>query len=406
MEGHVEEGFEALADELARQVGKGRGGAALCAYHRGRCVVDVWDGVRDGEGRPWQRDTICVSFSTTKGVVATALHMCRDRGVIDYDAPVARYWPEFAQAGKEAITVRDVLVHRAGLFDIRALIADAREMLDWEAMVAKVAAAPAAVVPQGATAYQALTWGWVIGELIRRVSGKSVSAFVRDEIAGPLELDGLYVGVPEEELPRAARLVRPAESGEPDKPKAVARARRRQRRRYAAVQRVLRAFGHPVDFDRGAAAIAPAGISTFDFSTDEVLRACIPAANGAFTARSLARMYQSLARGGELDGVRLVRPETLAQATHVEEALGFDQVTIFRMRWRLGYHRVATLRGVPKRAFGHFGWGGSGAWADPTRQLSMAFVTNVGAGTPIGDLRILRLNTVLLECLRRQRRAG
>lgn len=406
MDGLVEDGFEPLARELERQVAKRGGGAAVCAYHRGRCVVDIWDGVRDPEGTPWERDTLSVSFSTTKGVVATALHMCADRGLVDYDAPVVRYWPEFGQAGKDWITVRDVLVHRSGLFDIRGLIEDAREMLDWEGMIAKVAAAPAQAVPEGATAYQALTWGWVVGEIIRRASGKTVTAFVRDEIAGPLGLDGLYVGLPASELPRAARLIKrdSAASGEAGSPR-VQRARRRQRRAYATAQWLLRAFGHPVDFDRGAAAIAPAGISSFDFSSDEAMQACIPAANGTFTARSLARMYQALARGGQLDGVRLMRPETLARATVVHET-GFDQVIVFPMSWRLGWHRVSTLRGVPRRAFGHFGWGGSGAWADPTRQLSLGYINNIGSGTPIGDLRILRLNTILLECVRALRRAG
>ncbi|MBZ0235035.1 MAG: beta-lactamase family protein, partial [Deltaproteobacteria bacterium] len=181
--------------------------------------------------------------------------------------------------------------------------------------------------------------------------------------------------------------------------------RRRRQRLFRAAERALRLFGHPVDFQRAAAALAPKGISTFDFSCDDVLQACIPAANGLFTARSLARLYATLAAGGAIDGVRLVSPETVARATEIQ-CQGYDQVTIFRMRWRLGYHRVGSFRGVPARAFGHFGWGGSGAWGDPDSELALGFVVNTGSGTPIGDLRILRLNTVALACARRAGATG
>lgn len=401
--GEVSPGFEPVARQLEAQLARG-GGGAVTVYHRGRPVVDVWGGVRDEAGTPWQRDTMAVSYSTTKGVIATALHVLADRGQLDYDAPVARYWPEFARAGKAGITVRDVLAHRAGLFNIRDLIDDARRMLDWEHMVEALAAAAPAPVPAGATAYQALTWGYLVGELVRRVSGRPVPDFLAAELAAPLGLDGLYIGAPPGELARAARLIgSPARRPRTGQGEATfAAARRRRQRVFGAVERALRLIGHPVDFERAAAALAPRGISSFDFSSDEVLAACIPAANGLFTARSLARLYATLAAGGTLDGVRLLSPATVARATEIQSH-GYDQVTIFRMRWRLGYHRVGTLRGVPPRAFGHFGWGGSGAWADPDHQLALGFVVNTGRGTPIGDLRILRLGTAALAGARRAR---
>jgi CubicO group peptidase (beta-lactamase class C family) len=404
--GDVTPGFEPVARQLEAQLGQRRGGAALCVYHRGRCVVDIWGGIKDEDGASWQRDTMAVSYSTTKGVVSTALHILADRGELDYDAPVARYWPAFAQAGKGSITVRDVLAHRAGLFNIRAMIDDARRMIDWEHMVDALAAATPEPPPAGATAYQALTYGYVVGEIIRRISGKPVPRFLADEIAVPLGLDGLYIGAPASELHRAARLIgshaRRAPSARNDA--AFDAQRRRRQRLFSAAERALRLFGHPVDFERAAAALAPRGISTFDFSSDEVLQACIPAANGLFTARSLARLYATLAAGGTLDGVRLLSPATVARATEIQSQ-GFDQITVFRMRWRLGYHRVGSFRGVPPRAFGHFGWGGSGAWGDPDSQVSLGFVVNTGSGTPIGDLRILRLNTIALACARRARAA-
>lgn len=402
--GVVSRGFEPVRRQLETLLRKGPGGAAVCVYHRGRCVVDLWGGVKDESGAPWLRDTMCVSYSTTKGVITTALHVLADRGLLDYDAPVARYWPEFAQAGKGAITVRDVLTHRAGLFNIRDLIDDARRLLDWDHMVGALAAAAPSPVPPGATAYQALTYGFLVGELIRRISGKPVPAFVADELAAPLGLDGLYVGAPASELHRAARLIgSPARRARGPRDEAAFHAARRRRQRvFGAVERGLRLLGHPVDFDRAAAALAPHGISTFDFSSDEALAACIPAANGLFTARSLARLYAMLAAGGTLDGVRVLSPETVARATEVQ-ADGYDQVVVFKMRWRLGYHRVGTFRGVAPRAYGHFGWGGSGAWADPEHQLSLGFIVNTGSGTPIGDLRLLRLNTAAQACARRAR---
>jgi CubicO group peptidase (beta-lactamase class C family) len=401
LHGDVQRGFEPIAKELARQLGKTGGGAALTIYHQGRCVVDLWGGVRDESGAPWERDTMCVSYSTSKGVISTALHVLADRKLVDYDAPVARYWPEFAQAGKERITVRDVMSHRSGLFNIRDLIDDARRMLDWEHMVGALAAARPAAIPDGVTAYQALTYGFLVGELVRRVSGRDIRSVLADDVAAPLGLDGLFIGVPPAELHRAARLIgtvarQPKEARDAAR---TSRSRQRQARMFQAIERVLRLVGHPVDFDRAASALAPNGISSIDFSSDEVMSACIPAANGSFTARALARMYAALAGGGAVDGVRLLSPETVARASEIQSR-GYDQITVFKMYWRLGYHRVGSFRGVPRQAFGHFGWGGSGGWADPARNLSLGYVVNTGSGTPIGDLRILRLNTLLLQCAR------
>lgn len=408
--GFSEPEFRPLERLFARFLRSTPGGGSLCVYSAGRPVVDLWGGTRDESGAPWQRDTTCVAYSTTKGVVATALHMLVDRGLIDYDAPVAHYWPEFAQSGKAAVTVRQVLCHRAGLFDMRSLISDARQMLDWEYMVSALAMAAPKPPPGHSTTYHALTWGYLVGELIRRVSGRHVPEFVRTEIAEPLALDGLFVGGDRVDVTRAARLIgSPARRGtQPDEKTDAGAghgrraARTRQKFVWQGVQGVLRTLGHPIDLQRMRAALAPSGISRLDFSSDEVLRACIPAANGMFTARSLARLYATLAGGGQLDGVRLLSPETIARATEIQSR-GFDQVTIMSMRWRLGYHRIITLRGIPPRAFGHFGWGGSGAWADPARNLALGYVVNTGSGTPVGDLRITRLNTALLACVARRR---
>ncbi|MGE3669599.1 MAG: serine hydrolase domain-containing protein [Polyangiaceae bacterium] len=392
--------FVRVRDALWRQLKRTGGGAAVSVYYQGECVVDVWGGVRDETGRPWERDTLSVSFSTTKGVASTALHLLVDRGLVDYDAPVARYWPEFAQAGKTAITVRQLMSHQAGLYGLSELAERAEDLLDWELMVARLAAAAPAHRPGSHSAYHALTYGFLVGEIVRRVSGRPFSEFIRTELAEPLELDGLYIGAPDEALARAARLMRlPGGERAAVSQRLPAEVRRRQRAEKARrrervawlLERGLRAAGVPADLTQARRAFITPGIGRLDFSDPQVLRASIPAANGLFTARSLAKLYAALAGGGQLAGVRLISERTLRRATEVQTS-GSDRVVLFPMRWRLGYHFVGTSFGVPKRAFGHFGFGGSGAWADPTRNLSFAMVLNSGIGTPFGDLRTVWLS--------------
>ncbi|MBI4510233.1 MAG: beta-lactamase family protein [Deltaproteobacteria bacterium] len=398
LNGFIHPAYARLASALERQISRNGGGAAACVYQNGECVADVWGGVKDWAGNPWQRDTICPSFSTTKGVVATALHMLVDRGLLDYDDPVAKHWPEFAQAGKQGITVRQVLCHRAGLYNVRALVSDARQLLDWHYMVNALASAPAAPSVGDTTAYHGFTFGFLVGELVQRLAGKSLSQFLQEEIALPLGLDGLLVGTPSSEMPRVAELMRRRSRRRTRRSdRKRERAKRRRRRLGKLIELALRLGGIPADFKRSADALMPAGISHLDFSSEEVLRACIPAANGVFTARSLARLYACLAGGGALDGARLMSPGTILRAAEIQTT-GVDHIIMFPMMWRLGYHRVATFRGNIAHAFGHSGYGGSGAWADPERDLSFAMVVNSGAGTPFGDLRIVRLNALVLEC--------
>jgi CubicO group peptidase (beta-lactamase class C family) len=159
---------------------------------------------------------------------------------------------------------------------------------------------------------------------------------------------------------------------------------------------ITRAVGFDLDVESILDALAPRGITSFDFGCGDTLRGCIPSGNGLFTARSLARMYAALAEGGEIDGVRLLSRKTLARATEPQNFSGRRSVIPFDMRWRLGYHGVATTRGMPRRAFGHFGFGGSGAWAEPNRKLAVALIVNSGVGTPFGDLRIWRIGGAAL----------
>ena len=243
-------------------------------------------------------------------------------------------------------------------------------MLDWEYMTDVLARGEPSLPPGPRSAYHALTYGWLVGELVQRVSGQPLGALLDELLARPLGLDGLYVGVPED-----------ASRG--------SRASSRLARRRAPVRvRAASAAGSRASFaasrSRSTHATSsmrslPHGIREFDFSADATVRVPIPAANGHFTARSLARLYAALGAGGELDGTRILSAETLRRATRIE-ARSFDRVVPFPMHWRLGFHRAATTRGTLPQGFGHFGFGGSGAFCDPASGLAVALVLNSGVG--------------------------
>ncbi len=401
LDGSLHPDFVPVANALRRQIKRYDGGAAVCVYHRGRCVLDLWGGVRNRAGDPWCQDTMAPSFSTTKGVASTLVHIMVDRGKLDYDARIADYWPEFAQAGKEEITLRQVMTHQSGLYHIRQMIDHADRMLDWEYMVHAIEAAEPIHPPGERTGYHGLTYGFLVGEVLRRVTGMDFSQLVEHELAKPLELDGFYVGAPAEELGRAAELMWPraADVMRRVTPEGVT-ARWLGTTATVLDQTLRNALGMiGVDLDLGSLvdALAPRGISGFEFDSGETLRAAIPAGNGLFTARSLARMYATLAGGGILDGHRLISTETLARATQLQAPTGRHSVIPFDMRWRLGYHGIITTRGFPRNAFGHFGFGGSGAWADPSRELAVAMIVNCGMGTPFGDTRTARISGAALD---------
>ncbi len=399
MTGYSHDDFADVARTFRRQIQRTNGGAAVSVYHRGELVIDLWGGVRDIDApdgpAPWDRDTVAMCFSTTKGVVSTALHVLADRGEVAYDEPVATYWPEFAQNGKAGVTVRHLLTHSAGLHRIRSLVADADAMLDWERMCDALAAAAPAYPPGTKHGYHALTYGWLVGEVVRRVSGRSISSFVRTELAEPLGLDGLTIGLPPADRDRVAPL---APLGIP-RPR-WGPARRFEKQVGTQMGRVVSAMPIPVNTRRLANALAPRGVEDVLIGTS-IMEAEVPSANGFFTARSLGRLYAMLAGRGSIDGVRILSEDTVDAAATVQSH-GLDLVLVLPMDWRLGYHRVFTTRGTVGPAFGHFGFGGSGGWADPSRDLSVAYVCNRGSGTPVGDLRIAEVGAAAVRCADRR----
>jgi CubicO group peptidase (beta-lactamase class C family) len=385
VEGCYDDEFREVADVFREQVAASDGGTSLAVYHRGGLVVDMWAGVRNSEGDPWQRDTLAMCFSATKGVASTCAHVLADRGELDYDERVATYWPEFAQNGKRDITVRQVLSHSAGLHRFGTIIDHGSRILDWEHMTDALARAKPAYEPGTAVGYHALTFGWLVGELVRRISGIPIQEFVQKEIAEPLGLDGLYIGCPPEQRHRVAPL-RP-----------VASPLNFNRWTQAVIKLVfnqvswgLRAMRSPVNPHRMLNTAASRGME--DVIVDpRLLDAAVPALNGHFDAVSLGAMYAMLAGGGQLGGARILSEQTVRTVSQIQNSQR-DRVLVMTMQWRLGYHKLLMAHKLLPRAYGHFGFGGSGGWADPEHDLALAMVCNRGSGTPVGDVRIVRLS--------------
>ena len=382
-----------MAQSLTRLLPRdGAGGAALCIYYRGECVVDLWGGTRDSAGNPWAEDTLALSWSTTKGVLSTLLHMLVDRGLAAYDAPVCHYWPEFGQSGKSAITVRQLLCHEAGLYRIRGLVNDVREMFDWSHMVGALERASPVHPPGEYHGYHGLTYGWLVGELIQRIAGKDVSSLLESELANPLGLDGLYFGLPGHARSRCAEVLGAGGgSGAGGQREAILGPFLRRQRLQAA-----RGVSDEAELDELESVFMPPGFDRLDWNSEAMLAAKVPALSGFFTARSLARIYSGLACGGRVDGHSLVSERTLGEVLKVHSRRP-GRVIPMPMDWRLGYHRIPLVRVSAPRAFGHFGIGGSGAWADPDRGLALGLVLNSGMGTPFGDTRIVRVSSNAIQ---------
>jgi CubicO group peptidase (beta-lactamase class C family) len=337
--GHCDDRFGAVRDVFAANFSDfPEVGSCVAVTLDGEPIVDLWAGHADEErARPWERDTIVNIWSSTKGLIALAAHMLADRGELDFDAPVAEYWPEFAQAGKETVPVRFLLTHQVGLAGFAEGF-DQNRMTDWDATVESLAAQAPSWEPGTRQGYHGLTFGWLVGEVVRRIAGKSAGAFVREEIAEPLGVDA-FIGVGPAEDHRVADILadtRNVEAGAP-----------------------LRRIG---------------GVSQ---NSREWRAAEIPAANGHSNARALARIYGALARGGEIDGVRLLSPESVARAAE-ERANGLDATLNVPTHRTLGFMlRFAEFDDVrPASTFGHAGAGGSQGFADPDARIGFGYAMN------------------------------
>ncbi|MGV0581187.1 serine hydrolase domain-containing protein [Mycolicibacterium elephantis] len=335
--------------------GRRFGGGALAVFIDGRPVVDVWTGWSDRRGeRLWTADTGAMVFSATKGVTATVIHRLADRGLLDYDEPVATYWPAFAANNKGDITVRDVLRHRAGLSHLPGgLTRD--ELLDHEVMEAKMAAAAPDYL-RGRPAYHALTYGWLLSGLARSVTGHGMRELIREEVARPLNTDGLHLGRPPADAPtKVAEILAPQSSrGNPV---------------FNFV--APRVAGLPLSGAFGAMFFP--GIKSLVQGDIPFLDGEVPAANGVVTARALAKMYAAIANRGRIDGTQFLSEE-LARGLIGKPKPWPDLNIGVPMPFHLGYHE-SPIPGLLK-GFGHIGLGGTLGWADPDTGSAFAFVHN------------------------------
>ena len=361
VEGHVAAGFESVRDAFEANFDEhGDVGAAFCLHVDGEVVVDLWGGTADvATERPWREDTLQLVFSTTKAATATCALMLVERGEIDLDAPVVEYWPEFGGGGKENISVRYLLSHRSGLAALERKIS-VQELLAWREPVAILEAQKPLWEPGTAHGYHAWTFGHLVGELIRRVSGRSVGRFFAEEVADPLGLE-FWIGLPGEHDARAASLIPFELSMDPGV--------------FATLPEILQELVRAqVDPDSMLSRSLNITSDPIDWNSAEVRAAEIPSGNGVGTARALSRMYAALI--GEVDGIRLLHPSTI-DAARTTQTMGRDLTLVVPTNWGLGFQLPivgAPLSGTG--AFGHGGMGGSLAFADPEAGIAFAYVMN------------------------------
>ncbi|WP_158815031.1 serine hydrolase [Methylocapsa sp. S129] len=381
IEGFVAPGFERVAEAFGQNFKIGEElGAAFAAVQDGVLVVDIWGGVADrATSRPWTRDTLQLVFSGSKGVLATMILMLIDRGLIDIDVPVSRYWPEF---GKDAILVRHIVSHTARLPGNDAPLSLA-DLTDDRGMALRLARQSPSIDPRAAHCYHALNFSWLCGELVRRVSGQSAGQFLAQEIAGPLSLE-LWMGLPEAREKRASTLYLAPDWGMAPFLDPTLWAR------DSLIESIWGnppLWGDPVNWTPG----------TFPWNTRAFHRAEIAGAGAIGTARAIATLYGVLAQGG----APLLSRETLALGRRTV-ADGLDEVHGARLRTGIGFQLQTELRllGPPEDAFGHNGAGGSSHGAWPEHRIGFSYAMNLMRDPSSDDQRALRVLTALHKAVK------
>lgn len=371
-QGEVAPGFERVREAFAANFSDRSAtpdlGAGLAVFVRGRPVVRLTGGYRDpGRKQPWTPATLVNIWSASKAVVAVAIAQLVEAGLLDYERPVAQYWPEFAAGGKAAITLNQVLAHQAGLNGF-AEPTSPEDLFDWQRITTRLARQRPFWPPGSLTSYHGMTFGWLCGELLRRASGLEPRDYVRARIAGPLGAD-LWLGCPAERRADAAFIVAP----EPD------------RNPVALGEIAARTVVNPVP----DAALA---------NTDAWRAAQIPAVNVHATAEALGRLYAALANGGELEGVRILSPASVDSLRSLRSP-GPDEMLGPR-RWAAGVALNADGQfGPDPDAFGHAGWGGSLGCASVASGVAIAYLVNRMGSRLNGDRRARLLCDAIFECV-------
>ncbi|QXQ07356.1 beta-lactamase family protein [Sphingosinicellaceae bacterium] len=366
--------FAAVREEFERNFEtRGEVGAAVAISLRGEPVVDLWAGTADRDsGRPWQKQTSVVVFSATKGMAATCLHMLADRGELDFDAPVASYWPEFAANGKAGVTVAMVMSHQAGLPVWHEPLPE-RAMLDWELVTGRLAEQAPQWEPGTTHGYHAMSLGFLEGEIFRRIAGRTIGSFLADEVAGPLGAE-VWIGLPEaEEINVATTYLAETNPTSPIFSKLMAEPE------WFGWKLITNTGGD------GAAAMV---------NSRERHAAEIPAAGGIATARGLARLYAPLSADGSMDGIRLVAADAVPLMSKIRAASDIDTVLRVPTTFTLGFSKCWGDRRLGQgehvilgeHAFGTPGLGGSIGFADPEAGMSFGYVMNQhGSGVGLND---------------------
>jgi CubicO group peptidase (beta-lactamase class C family) len=381
IEGTCDSRFNRVRDAFAESFSRfGETGASLALTLDNKPVLDLWAGVADpATGKPWQRDSIANVYSTTKGMTAICALRLVGEGRLDLDAPVAKYWPEFAQAEKEALPVRWLLSHRAGLPAVsRPLTSNA--MYEWDTMTAALAEQKPWWKPGARHGYHAVTYGWLVGEVVRRITGKSLGTYLRDEVAGPLGAD-VHIGLAPEHDARVAPLI-------PPPPPSAEEMNLFTEILKDPESLLAKTFLNPM-------------VALTDVNTRHWRGAEIPAANGHTNARALARVYGALSSGGKADGVKVLTPSAI-EIGYTEQSVGPDAVLPLYTRIGIGFFLSTPEEklGPNPRSFGHGGMGGSLGFADPDTRLGFGYVMNeMHAGMWLIDPRPKALIDAVYECL-------
>lgn len=374
IEGRYDAKFAGVCEVFVENfASRGEIGASCAITLDGRTVLDLWGGRKAPGGAPWTADTLCMVFSATKGATALAAHMLADRGLLDLDAPIALYWPEFASGGKEAARVSMTLDHSVGVPHVREPLPP-DGLYDYAYMVERVAQEPAFWAPGTRHGYHGFTMAWTVGELVHRAGGRRLGKFFRDEVAEPLGLD-FFIGLPEAFEPHVAPMI----AAEPD-PAWVG---------SKFIHTALNSDGPP-------ARLFMRDFYAFDANSRVCRAAEVGSANGITNARGLAGMYAPLANGGALRGVRLVGADTLARMSRVSVAGYEDATLMIPTRFALGFMKAVDNRNWPNAvnsslllaepAFGHVGAGGSLGFADPQCRMSFGYAMNrMGFGLLMND---------------------
>lgn len=435
--------YQALNQHLAQllsrfDLNQKVGGCSLVIFHQGKAVSQLAHGIANidktnQQVTPWQPSTLSLNFSTGKGILVTLIHILVSQNLLAYDKILASYWPAFAQNGKDSVTLRDMLTHESGLFNIVSITEHAKDMLDWQLMLSNVEQmalnSPTNTHSSGSisankkqsvnqstessAAYSALVSGWVLGGLIEKVTQLPLQQALEYYLLEPLNLVGqVYFGVPKDKVEQVAGQIRVKETqvkplltqdadstlqfyqSLPFYPEWLTLS---QSGSPLTTQAINALYFQPanINIEDYKSALVPIGSRQFNYYHPVTLQAKIPAANGVASAIALATIYAMLANRGVWQGKTLINSAVFKALSTIHNEQ-FDKIMPAVMAWRLGYHRVFSLLHDVSDAFGHMGYNGSMAWCDPSRALAVSFVHNYDV-TMLGDDRQFILNETILD---------